>query len=106
MTSQCSAYGRFQRALERSNLFEAEMAARELPTLSLTDALEYCDLLGREAPERYERAALRWHARWATEAKARSLAESQFVLSCLQALNGDGRSIALSALRHFVKRVP
>lgn len=39
MTSQGSAHGRFQRALGRGNLDQAEMAARELGYLSLIDAL-------------------------------------------------------------------
>jgi hypothetical protein len=60
VTSDGSPYGRFRRAIDRGNLTLAEAAARELPTLNLADALDYCDLLAREAPERYERAALRW----------------------------------------------
>ena len=38
MTSQGSAHGRFQRAIQRRNLFQAELAIRELGTLSLLDA--------------------------------------------------------------------
>jgi hypothetical protein len=39
-------------ALDRGLLLEAEATARELGSLTLTDALDYCDLLSRLAPER------------------------------------------------------
>jgi hypothetical protein len=39
MTNQGSAYGRFQRAIHRRNLFQAEIVMREIGTLSLIDAL-------------------------------------------------------------------
>lgn len=39
MTSKGTAHGRSQRATERRQLFQAELAARELGQLSLTDAL-------------------------------------------------------------------
>ena len=38
------------------------------PSLSLADALDYCALLAEKEPARYERAALRWHARFVSEA--------------------------------------
>jgi hypothetical protein len=95
----------FQRAVERGNLLRAEAAARQLGRLSLTDALEFCDLLARQAPERFERAALRWHARWAAERKPSSFAEAQLALVCLQLLgSGSNRANALTMLRHLTKR--
>jgi hypothetical protein len=102
--SKGSAYAQFQRAIERNNLIEADSCARELGKLSLKDALDYCDLLARQAPERFELAALRWHGRWETEAKANSLHESQLALACLQLLTSSDRAIPLSVLRHLVKR--
>jgi hypothetical protein len=39
MTSQGTPYGRFQRAIQRGQLFHAELAARELGRLTLSDAL-------------------------------------------------------------------
>ena len=60
MTSQGSAHGRFQRAIHRRNVENAEMAAREMGGLSLADALSLCELLANADPARYERAALRW----------------------------------------------
>jgi hypothetical protein len=60
MTSQGTARGRFQRAIQRGHLQAAEMAAREMGGLSLDDALSLCELMASVDPARYERAALRW----------------------------------------------
>jgi hypothetical protein len=38
MTSQDTAHGRFQRAIQRRNLFQAELAMREMGTPSLLAA--------------------------------------------------------------------
>jgi hypothetical protein len=62
MTSQGSAQGRFQRALARRNLLPAEMA-REMDYVSLANALALTLLIAEQAPQRFERAAVRWHAR-------------------------------------------
>jgi hypothetical protein len=64
VTSQGSAYARFRRALERGNVTEALSAARELQHVGLADALGLCLLLRDKAPEKYGRAALRWHGRY------------------------------------------
>jgi len=63
MTSQGSAQGRFQRALARRNLLPAEMAPREMDYVSLANALTLTLLIAEQAPQRFERAAVRWHAR-------------------------------------------
>jgi hypothetical protein len=60
MTSQGTPHGRFQRAIHRRNVQNAEMAAREMGGLSLADALSLCELHANADPARYERAALRW----------------------------------------------
>jgi hypothetical protein len=39
MTRQGTAQGRFTRAIERGNVFGADLAAREIGVLSLSDAL-------------------------------------------------------------------
>jgi hypothetical protein len=43
------------------------MAAREMGSLSLADALLLCELLAKVDPSRYERAALRWLQRFIDE---------------------------------------
>ena len=61
MTSQGTAHGRFTRAVQRRNLWAAEMSLRELDQPSLEDALAYLDLLAEQKPEKLERACVRWH---------------------------------------------
>ena len=70
MTSQGSAYGRFRRALDRGNTLAAMSAAAELDHVGLGDALELVRLLAAdEDSARFERAALRWHARVCQQAR-------------------------------------
>lgn len=58
---------RFRRALDRQNLTEALSAASELQYVGLAEALELCLLLRDNDPDRYPRAALRWHGRLCRE---------------------------------------
>lgn len=104
MTSQGSPYARFKRGIERGNLIAAEAAARELGWVSLPDALAYCLLLLRLDPDRYARAALRWHARWETEAPDASLADSQLALACLVALEHKKEEHLLAPLNALARR--
>ena len=62
---------RFRRALDRGNVTEALSAASELQFVSLAEALELTLLLAEREPEKYERAAARWHVRFAQEVPAR-----------------------------------
>jgi hypothetical protein len=67
VSSAGSAYARFSRALATGNLTLIRTAAAELPSVRLDDALEVCVLLRGREPERYERAAVRWIARFCVE---------------------------------------
>jgi hypothetical protein len=67
VTAQGSAYMRFRRALDRGNVTEALSAASELQFVALAEALELTLLLADKEPEKYERAAFRWHARLVQE---------------------------------------
>jgi len=89
MTSQGSAYGRFRRALERGNLQLVRAAAGELPAIRLDDALRVCLLIRDRDPERYERAALRWLARFAVEARDATLADVHAAVQALARLPSD-----------------
>src|SRR2546423_5808246 len=105
MTSQGTAHGRFAKALQRRNLFAAEMAIREMGGLaSLHDGLDYLGLLAELKPEKLERAALRWHGRLELEASMMSLAESQLALAALASLCVGERD-AIGLLRKLVLRV-
>jgi hypothetical protein len=69
VTSQGSAYGRFRRALDRGNLAEALSAASEVGFVGLAEALELTLLLADKEPEKYDRAAVRWHLRFVQDSK-------------------------------------
>jgi hypothetical protein len=60
MTSQGSAHARFQRAIKRGHVLHAEIAARELGSISASDALALVLLYRRDGSEKFERAARRW----------------------------------------------
>jgi hypothetical protein len=89
MTSQGSAYGRFRRALERGNLQLVRAAAGELPAIRLDDALRVCLLIRDHDPDRYERAALRWVARFAVEARDATFGDVQAAVAALASLPGE-----------------
>jgi hypothetical protein len=100
VTSQGSPYMRFQRALATGNLLLIRSAAAELPQISLGDALSVCVAIRDAEPERFQRAALRWIARYclerpgvtlsqvraATEAFERMAARPEDALKTLQRL--------------------
>jgi hypothetical protein len=73
MTSHGSAYARFQRALRTNNLQIIRAAAAELPRVDLPDALAVCAVIRRRRPQDFERAALRWLARFVAERPAVTL---------------------------------
>jgi hypothetical protein len=103
MTSQGTAHGRFTRAIQRRNLFQAELAIREMRGLSLLEALDYLDLLSEANSPKLERAAIRWHGRLETEAATLTLAESQLALAAVASLWAGERD-ALKILRGVVRR--
>jgi hypothetical protein len=69
VTSDGSAYTRFRRALDAGNELLVIAAARELPHISLDDALRICLVFRTGDRQRYERAAVRWLGRFALEAR-------------------------------------
>ncbi len=68
VTSEGSAYSRFRRALDTGNELLIIATARELPQVSLADALRVVLLFRDGEPDRYERACVRWLGRFALEA--------------------------------------
>lgn len=75
MSSQGSPYSRFQRALQTGNLNVIRAAASELPQVDLGDALAVCMAIREAEPHRFERAALRWLARFCVERREATLAD-------------------------------
>ena len=103
MTSEGTAHGRFRRAIHARHVQNAEMAAREMGGLSLTDALLLCELLANADPARYERAALRWLQRFIDE-RLPPLSEVALAASALAELRHGKRNVGLEALRHLLRR--
>jgi len=98
VTSQGSAYMRFRRALDRGNALEARATGAELGELPLSDALELLLLIARKEPDRYGRAALRWHARYVRQIRDVTPGEAQAILALLLLLNGQRGRAAAKAL--------
>jgi hypothetical protein len=63
VTSQGHPTNELRRALDHCNTVEALSAASEIQVVPLSQALELVLLLARYDPEKFQRAALRWHAR-------------------------------------------
>ena len=92
MTSEGSPYTRFRRALDSGNELLVLDAARELPQVTLEDALRICLVLRDGDPVRYDRAAVRWLGRFALEARTATLADlraAAFALAALPAATGE-----------------
>ena len=102
MTAQGSAYVRFRRALDRENVTEALSAASELDFVALAEALELTLLLADKEPEKYERAAARWHVRFLHEVPNVDLREDQAVLALLAAIPAN--RMAAAALAELLSR--
>jgi hypothetical protein len=75
VTSDGSPYSRFRRALATGDLLLIRAAAAELGTVSLGDALQVCVAIRDAKPEQFERAALRWIARYCVERPKVTLAQ-------------------------------
>jgi hypothetical protein len=88
VTSQGSAHGRFQRAIERGLVDQAEIAARELGRMSLVDALSLVGCYARAGSPKSETAAVRWLARLAVEGRDIRLPELQLAAAALVCLRG------------------
>jgi hypothetical protein len=93
---------RFRRALDCRNVTEALSSAAELQHVGLAEALELTLLLADKEPEKYERAAFRWHVRFLQEVANVDIRESQAVLALLAAIPVN--RLAAGALAEFLSR--
>ncbi|RKQ90478.1 hypothetical protein C8N24_0282 [Solirubrobacter pauli] len=69
-------------------------AAAELPKLQLADALAVCLVFLTGEPNRYARAAVRWHARLCLESPSMELAGAYRALEALSGLIDDPAAAA------------
>jgi hypothetical protein len=81
--------GRFLRAVERRNLFAADVAAREMGQLQLGQALSLSRLMAEAGDQRAERAAVRWVARLLAEKEVATLAEAHLLLAAASGALAD-----------------
>jgi hypothetical protein len=93
VTSQGSAYARFQRALKTGNLTLIRNAAGELPRVRLSDALAVCVAIRETEPQRFERAALRWIARFCLERPEATLGQVQSATWAFQNITNEPSAI-------------
>jgi hypothetical protein len=99
-----SSYAAFRRALDRRNLTLAAAEARDLPLVNLADALELLLLIRDQQPDRYDRAAARWLARYCLELPAVDLAEAVLVAGALTQLRAPERRVGALALVALVQQ--
>jgi hypothetical protein len=105
-TSQGRSYGIFQKAIQRRNVVAAVAAAKELPQLSLIDALELTMLIARKDSNRYPRVAARWLQRLLEEQPDATIEEAALAAACLVALPGAGYGEAAQALKAMAETAP
>jgi hypothetical protein len=102
MTSQGSAHGRFQRAIRDRHLRRASMAARELGTVSLADALALTLLTVELEDDRWPRAGARWLGRFIVESPAITISEAGLAAAAIQhLLAGRDSRLAAETLRQL-----
>lgn len=79
-------------------------AARDLPALSLLDALDLTLLVARKDPTRHSRVAARWLLRFLEEHPDATIEEAALAASCLAALPGAGFGEAAQTLKALSER--
>ena len=105
--STAAALGQLHRSLQRSRTGVATAirdGGARLGRAPLDDELRTCLTYLEEAPERFEQAAVAWHARWSCAATQLTLADSLVALGAVQALAGPGSMPAADALRTLSTR--
>ena len=77
-------------------------AAGELPHVDLGDALAVCVVIRKAEPDRFDRAALRWLARFCVERREATLAEVQAAAWAFE--NIEDEPAALATLQRLCSR--
>lgn len=88
VTAQGTPLTRFRRAIETRSILLAELAAREGGRLPLEDAVALVALYARLDDAKFERAAVRWLARYALERQP-TLGEVQLAAGALATLQAQ-----------------
>jgi hypothetical protein len=82
----------------------AVTAAKDLPQLSLGDALELTVLVARKDPRRHQRVASRWLLRYLEEDPRATIDEAALAAGNLVALTGVAHEEAAQTLRAMAER--
>ena len=93
---------RFTRACEQGDVFSAELAARELPQVSLEQALRLGCLYAATGDDKFEHAAVRWLGRLIGERRDTTIGSVQLAAGALMELRGHRRETALGVLRRLL----
>jgi hypothetical protein len=104
VTSQGTAGGRFQRAIERKNLWDAQIAAKERAGGSPSSRAQLRRPFAEVKSERLESVAIRWHGRFELEASLISSSEAQLALAALAHLRENPEG-AMPLLKRLQRRV-
>src|SRR3954453_20128048 len=88
VTSQGHAYSRFRRALATGDLLLIRGAAAAPGTVRRADALQVCVAIRDAKPEQFERAALRWIARYCGERPTVTLGEVRAAADAFERMAG------------------
>ncbi|HMS71392.1 MAG TPA: hypothetical protein PKB03_00010 [Baekduia sp.] len=99
-----TAGGRFQRALASRNLGSIEMAALELPCVSLGSSLTIVAIMAEQSDPRFDRAAVRWLARLCSERRV-TLDDLGRAVELLEVLPTSPRTVE-DELRPYCERLP
>ena len=75
-----------------------------VPRISLADELATCLDMLEQDPERFERAATSWHARWCSDIADLTLVDAHTALTALESLAGPNGTDAARVLRYLCGR--
>lgn len=93
-----SPHARLQRALDREDLPGAHAAAVDLGRVTLADALRILLLIARKDPDRFERAAVRFIGRVASETPTLRLHELTLLVGAVAGLQDLAPQLALETI--------
>ncbi|MHB1539504.1 MAG: hypothetical protein ACYCYN_13580 [Solirubrobacteraceae bacterium] len=89
--------------LDRGNLAWLRTNAERLPPINLNDALRICLIVRDQEPASFERAAIRWLARFVQEARGATLADVRLAAEALDAMPRDANT-AMQQLAALCRR--
>jgi hypothetical protein len=99
-----SPHARLQRALDREDLPGAHAAAVDLGRVNLADALRILLLIARKDPDRFERAAVRFVGRVASETPTLRFHDLNLLLGAVAGLQDFAPQLALETIAGVADR--